>query len=158
MRRLVLLALVVIGCGSEREASPRPPPPAEHAQATAVLERMPYLGVSCYEPDSTDCDEVGLAVWLRHPAAGVEAEIDGQRFALDDREWSGEATRNGTRRMFAGFLQPAGLSGDGSLRIEGKVPWYGDPPVKAHVRLWIREEGGRTLTTAVELPLHPGWG
>ena len=108
--------------------------------------------MSCRRPNSVACDRVGLAVWLRHPARGVEAEIDGRRFALDDEKWSSGA------RMFAGFLERAGLRGDGALGVGGAATWHGDPPVRARVRLWIRHEGGRPLTTTVRVPLHPGWG
>jgi hypothetical protein len=108
--------------------------------------------------NSFACDRVGLAVWLREPATSVEATIAGREFALDDPEWSGP-TDEGERRLFAGFLQPAGLI-DGPLKItpdDGPDRWIGRNPVSTTVDLRI-VDGDTTTTTAVEVQLWPGWG
>ena len=122
------------------------------------MSRDPYMGVSCRTPNSFACDRVGLAVWLREPAARVDAAIAGQELKLDDPEWSGPG-ENGERRMFAGFLQPAGLI-DGPLELAsdaGPDRWFGREPVSATVQIWI-VDGGATTTTTVEVGLSPGWG
>lgn len=78
---------------------------------------------------------------------------------LDDPEWS-EPVEDGERRMFAGFLQPAGLV-DGPLQLtpdDGPDRWIGRQPVSANVDLWIVGRDGRTTTTSAEVDLSPGWG
>ena len=130
---------------------------AEERQPRDILEREPYMGVSCRVPNSTACDRVGLAVWLREPATYVEASVDGRRFPLDDEEWSGEPDAH-ERRMFAGFLRPAGLHEDGSLGLGDRdAEWFGGG-VSAPVRLWIRRGDGTTQTTTLRIGLHAGWG
>jgi hypothetical protein len=116
------------------------------------------MGVSCPVANSFACDRVGLAVWLRDPATAVRAEIAGRPFELDDPEWS-EPAVNGLRRMFAGFLRPAGLI-DGPLRItpdDGPDRWIGREPVSAPVKLWI-QDGTTITTTSLQVQLSPGWG
>ena len=147
------------GCPGEREERPPARPAARAVPAHELLERPPYLGVSCRRPNGVLCDRVGLAVWLRRPALRVDAEIDGRRFALDDPKWSG-AARRGRRRAFAGFLEPAGLtSRDGALAVrvrDGR--WEGDPPVSAPVRLWVTVAPDRVQGTGLPVELHAGWG
>jgi hypothetical protein len=129
------------------------------ASSEEVLSREPYLGVSCRIANSFACDRVGLAVWLREPAVRVDAAIAGREVALDDPEWSGQV-ENGERRMFAGFLQPAGLI-DGPLQVTpdaGPDRWIGREPVSATVDLRIVDDGGTTSTTSVQVRLSPGWG
>src|SRR5437763_4253188 len=112
-----LLAAVLVLEGSprapvaplQRPPAAAPQPPAEVVGWRVVLSREPYMGVSCGTPNSTACDRLGLAVWLKSPALRVSATLLGRRFALADRAWSGPARRAG-RRMFAGFLAHAGLS------------------------------------------------
>jgi hypothetical protein len=89
----------------------------------------------------------------------VDAAIAGREVALDDPEWSGQV-ENGERRMFAGFLQPAGLI-DGPLQVTpdaGPDRWIGREPVSATVDLRIVDDGGTTSTTSVQVRLSPGWG
>jgi hypothetical protein len=115
--------------------------------------------VSCHVANSFACDRVGLAVWLREPAARVEAAIEGREVSLDDPEWSGPA-HDGERRMFAGFLQPAGLI-DGPLEVTpdaGPMRWIGREPVSAVVELRIVDADANTTTTKVEVGLSSGWG
>ena len=147
---IVLATAFVAGCGGERLA---------RAPAEDLLSRDPYMGVSCRTSNSFACDRVGLAVWLREPAARVDAAIAGRDLELDDREWSG-AAKEGERRMFAGFLQPAGLI-DGPLQVTadaGPDRWIGREPVSATVELWIVGEDGATTTTRLDVGLSPGWG
>jgi len=124
-----------------------------------LLARAPYLGVACPVPDSLACDRVGLAVWVTRPARAVNAAVGGRRFALDDPHWSGPA-RHGLRRMFAGFLQPAGLT-RGALRVVPHGPygrWAGGQRVSALVELAIRYGNGTQATVRLRIRLHAGWG
>jgi hypothetical protein len=134
-------------------APPRPAAaPGDRVSPGTVLARRPFLGVSCREPNSIRCDRVGLAVWLRRPADSVRAAIAGRRFRLDDPDASVAPL------MFAGFLRPAGLA-DGALRVPftARGKWFGEGRPAARVRIWI-DARGRTMTTALSVPLHAGWG
>jgi hypothetical protein len=145
------------GCGGDDGGRSAGEEPAQ-APAGEVLSRDPYMGVSCPIANSFACDRVGLAVWLREPAERVDAAIAGREVELDDPEWS-EPAEGGERRMFAGFLQPAGLI-DGPLQVtpdDGPDRWLGREPVSATVELRI-VDGGATTTTTVEVGLSPGWG
>jgi hypothetical protein len=124
-----------------------------------VLARTPYLGVACPEPNHFACDRVGLAVWLRAPALGVTATVDGRRLALDDPQWSGPA-HDGRRRLFAGFLHPAGLlRGPLALRADdGPGRWIGRRAKRAGVGLWIADRPGHDVRTSVVVHLAAGWG
>lgn len=129
------------------------------AQARALQTHPPYLGVSCPKANSFACDRVGLSVRLRKPALRVVAKIAGRRVVLDDPTWSGPL-RDGRRKRFAGFLQPAGLL-DGPLRIEtknGGTRWSGDPPVVATVVIVVTFESGTASSAAMRVRLSPGWG
>jgi hypothetical protein len=98
-------------------------------------------------------------VWLRKPARSVLAIVAGRRLELADEQWSG-AARDGQRRMFAGFLTPAGLR-NGPLRVRvtnGRSRWEGDPPVNARVKLLITRSGGDIDATSVRVRLSAGWG
>jgi hypothetical protein len=118
------------------------------------------MGVSCRQPNSIACDRVGLAVWTRHFERRVRATIGGRTFELDDSEWSGPS-RHGLRRMFAGFLNAAGLRGGGPLAVQvenGLNRFTGDPPVRAMVRLVITARDGSERVTMPRVDLMPGWG
>jgi hypothetical protein len=150
-------ASLAVGCGGGRSAGEAIGDGVTQVPASQVLSRGPYMGVSCMVSNSFTCDRIGLAMWLREPATSVEATIAGREFALDDPEWSGPGD-DGERRMFAGFLQPAGLI-DGPLQVTtdaGPDRWIGRKPVSATVHLRIVDGG--TTTTAVGVQLSPGWG
>ena len=133
------------------------PPPARERPAASLLSRQPYLGVACPVPNSIACDRVGLAVWLRTPARRVSATIGRQRFALDDERW-----RHDTRGdAHIGYLQPAGLSGDGPLAVRADEPPHRlvrGGVVRPLIRLRITLAAGRTVVTRTRADLHPGWG
>lgn len=149
-------AVVLGGCGGEADRrGPEAPPPNE--PAANVLSRPPYLGVACPVPNSIACDRVGLAVWLRRPARRVVATIGQRRFALDDERW-----RHDTRGdAHIGYLQPAGLRGDGPLAVRADEPPHRlvrGGAVRPLVTLRITRAGGATVVTRTRAGLHPGWG
>jgi hypothetical protein len=155
---ITLTTALAVGCGGEegKQGGETGSPPAR-VSAEDVLSRNPYMGVSCGIPNSFACDRVGLAVSLREPAVRVDAAIAGREFELDDPDWSGPV-EDGQRRMFAGFLQPAGLI-DGPLEVTpdaGPDRWIGREPVSATVDLVIARANGTTTTTTVEIGLSPG--
>jgi hypothetical protein len=145
MSRHVLAALLAVGAIG---------PSAASAETNGVLARAPYLGVSCPFANSTACDRVGLAVWLRRPARSVEATIGGRHFNLNDPKWSGPAD-NGLRKMFAGFLQPAGLR-RGPLQVP--INWAGNPPVATNVRIVVTFADGTQRAVTTKVALSAGWG
>ena len=123
MRGLLALAALaaLAGCGGRAR-------PVE-------LARQPYAGVACREANTTGCDRVGLAVWLKGPARRVEATIGGRPLSL--------APPAGGRDYRHGFLRPAGLA---SGRLRPAAP----------VRVTVRVDGGTPLS--VRTRLHEGWG
>lgn len=164
-RRLALAAMAAaVSAAAFGAALARPlsAPPASHravgAAPAALLAKAPYMGVACHVANLISCDRVGLAVWLRHPALRVTATLAGRRFALDDALWSGPR-RAGRRKLFAGFLQPAGIVTRLHVRTPGGRFWSGSPaPPPAQVRLRVDYGGGRVLTTRVAVDLSTGWG
>jgi hypothetical protein len=155
-----LMALAA-GCGGKGDSHSDEAAAIEPARVAPdeVLSRDPYMGVSCPTPNSFACDRVGLAVWLREPALRVDAAIAGRELALDDPEWS-EPAEDGARRMFAGFLQPAGLI-DGPLEVTadaGSDRWIGRDPMFASVDLRIERTDCTTIVTTLDVGLSPGWG
>src|SRR4051794_41804286 len=111
------------------------------------------MGVSCSTPNSTTCDEIGLAVWLRRPAVGVEAEVGGRWLSLDDPQWSGPV-RDHKRKMLAGFLHHAGL------RTGFRLPahWEGQPPRDRLLRARLAYSRARGGATPTRVPPSPGGG
>jgi hypothetical protein len=125
-----------------------------------LVVKSSYLGVACRNANDIRCDRVGLAIWTKRPARSVRATIGGRSFTLDDGEWSGRA-RHGLRRMFAGFLQPAGLQGGVPLAVTPDGPggqWMGRHPAAARVRLVITRADSSRRATTLTVPLAPGWG
>jgi hypothetical protein len=157
-----LAALVTVAVAVDRSPSAPPAAPPKPAPAPAatplvawktVLTRTPYMGISCGAPNSTECDRIGLAVWLKRPAVGVSATLLGRHIALDDSQWSGPA-RNHQRKMFAGFLPHAGLA----TRLGLPPHWEGDPTPFARVRLRVDYRFGAHVETRLRVPLMAGWG
>jgi hypothetical protein len=127
--------------------------------AGAVLAQAPYMGVACVMPNWIGCDRIGLAVWLRRPALAVSANVDGSPFDLNDARWSGQA-RGGRRTMFAGFLQPAGLTTRIAVR---PLPftidrWLGSNAPTPTVLLKITYAPRNIVRTHVTVTLKAGWG
>jgi hypothetical protein len=135
-----------------------------------VFAKDPYLGVSCQLPNSIACDRVGLSVWLRRPAYAVSAAIAGAPLELNDPQWSG-TERPGRRTVFAGFLQPAGIT----TRLHvipdpGAKTWMAHPgsttssmsgaaPIPTpKVRVRIDYGHGRIVFTELNVLLSAGWG
>jgi hypothetical protein len=161
-RRLVWAALLLMAVVALALALDQPPPdrPASTARAvwsvtpSSVLSREPYMGVACGIPNSTACDRMGLAVWLKRPALAVNAEIRGRQFSLSDRSLS-TPIRNHRRKDFAGYLRGAGLSRTYHLPER----WLGaQPPVHQLVRLRIDYGTGPVVETRLRVWLMAGWG
>jgi hypothetical protein len=120
------------------------------AESSRVVEGAPARGLR-----SRPARRVVLAL----ATIALAAATAGRELHLDDPEWS-EQVEDGERRMFAGFLQPAGLV-DGPLQLtpdDGPDRWIGRQPISADVDLWIVGRDGRTTTTRAEVDLSPGWG
>jgi hypothetical protein len=119
-----------------------------------VLSREPYMGVACTTPNSTACDRIGLAVWLRRPALAMRAEIRGRQFSLGDRSLS-SPIHNHRRKDFAGYLPGAGLKRAYHLPVH----WLGaKPPVHQVVRVRIDYGRGPLVETRLRVWLMAGWG
>lgn len=149
-------ALAVLDSLRVRRASPRAA--AVWVPPRQVLTRTPDLGVACPQANHFACDRVGLAVWLRTPALGVAATIDGRPVTLHP-QWNGTA-QGGRRRMFAGFLHPAGLL-RGPLTVhadDGPGRWIGRRSVEAGVGLMIERSPTEFVRTSLRVRLAPGWG
>jgi hypothetical protein len=169
----LVIALSSHGSGSTSGGS-APPPSANVVRSSTVLSRSPYLGVSCRVPNSIACDRVGLAVWLKHPAASVTARINGAALPLDSYGAAAVDARV-PRRQFTGFLQPAGIVSRFHVRpVNGNVvtPSHGQTQVRVSHQMWFGESNarspliqltihtstGKTLTTHLRVGLAAGWG
>jgi len=148
------------GVRSQQDDAPRSeasePTGATVTPSREVLQRSPYMGLACPTPNSFACDRVGLAVWLRDPAAEVHAAIADQDFDLRVPKHYGGRQQT----YFTGYLQPAGLV-NGPLQIEPDASgdrWIGRDPVSAPVRLEIVHGGGEITVTEVEVDLFGGFG
>jgi hypothetical protein len=154
---LVALAALFVVFGQPTDERPAPTPqaarPAITVTSASVLAREPYMGVACPTPNSTRCDRIGLAVWLKRRAVAVSADIRGRRFALPDRSLSTPVRKNG-RKDFAGYLRGAGLQSHYHLAQR----WLGNPTPFASVRLWIDYGHGPVRETRLRVPLMAGWG
>jgi hypothetical protein len=125
---------------------------------TSVFVQDPYMGVSCRRPNSLACDRLGLSVWLGRPAR-VTATIAGATFKLNDPGWS-YATRQGHRPLYvyAGFLQPAGLTTRLHVVPATGTPWLGANAPTPVVHFRIIYKNGSVITTQAPVYLHAGWG
>jgi hypothetical protein len=142
-------AMLVASCGT----APAPARPGVALVAARhVFSQAPSVGVACPTANSIACDRVGVAVWLKRPAARVSAIIDGKRVALRPPR-----ARGG---WWWGYLRPAGLI-DGPLRVtpdRGRYNWAGGHPLSAHVAVTIVRASGPRERATVTVPLRPGWG
>jgi hypothetical protein len=158
---LIAAALLRAPGAVYRPHQPRPSGTGAAAPSTtsAILAREPDLGVACGVPNTIRCDRIGLAVWLRRPAASVTATVAGVRIDLDDPTWSGPALQ-GRRTMFAGFLQPAGML-NGPLKVRadrGRYWWAGAHPRSARVRIVVSYGDGQRSSVTRTVQLRAGWG
>jgi hypothetical protein len=126
---------------------------------SAAFSQAPYMGVNCPVANSIRCDQVGLAVWLRHPAYSVDASIAGAFVRLN---WFGDEYRLGhlarPRRAFDGYLRPAGIVSRLHVRPVGGSMWYGDDTPSPTVWVLINYGADRHALTRLQVPLMAGWG
>ena len=152
---LAVVALVALrDAPAEREVPAATLTAVPEVAPEAILRRI-YMGVSCPQPNRIECDRVGILADLQEDARSVVAEVGGRRVALDDPGWGGAS-----RHTFAGFLQPAGLRGDGPLAVQPEPDgrWIGRPPVEARVSFTITRLDGTQVRTSDTIPLRAGWG
>lgn len=123
-----------------------------------VFVQDPYMGVSCHIANSIACDRVGLSVWLPRPAA-VTATIDGASLRLNDPYWS-YATRRGRKPLYvyAGFLEPAGLTTRFHVVPTAGTTWLGANGPDPLVRFRIDYGHGDVVTAQEHVWLNAGWG
>jgi hypothetical protein len=145
---LVLLAAALCGLLGGGPTSAR----------NAAFVQDPYMGVACHVPNWIACDRVGLAVWLARPAT-ITATIGGASFRLDDPNWS-YATRTGEKPLYvyAGFLQPAGLTTRLHVARAGGATWLGADAPSPLVRFRIEYGDGRVVVVRQHVGLNAGWG
>jgi hypothetical protein len=167
-RRYLSTAAALLACAGaaawfivSRTPSPLSLPPqagaATRVAPATVLARTPAMGVACL---TRACDAVGLAVWLRQPAAHVSATIAGQPLNLTTRDAQPylPSPRYRTGTMLVGYLTP--LRAITRLRLTTTAPtmWASDSIPDPLVRLRIDSGSGRVLLTQLRIPIQPGWG
>jgi hypothetical protein len=146
------------GAGSSRSRSPARLGLGTTEAAAVVFAQDPDLGVACRIPSWIGCDRVGLAVWLRRPALAVSATIAGSPLRLNDPMWSGPV-RNGRRTMFAGFLQPAGITTRLHVKPDpGTQSWIGSHQPAPTIWFRISYGHGEIIVTHEDVGLRAGWG
>lgn len=169
-RATVALMMLLVGIGvvvafgrsgqplRPTQPAARQPSPVLALDNGALFSQPPYMGVACGVPSSIACDRIGLTVWLRRPARAVTATIADRTFRLDDPTWSG-ARHHGQRTVFAGFLQPAGITTRLGVTTEQGTYWdgSGDGPDPLVV-LTITQPGQPATEAWVNVHLMAGWG
>jgi hypothetical protein len=117
------------------------------AAASLGLAQAPYVGVACRGPNVTTCGRIGIAVWLKRPALGVDAEL----VSVNVRMHAGGLGGRGPK-YWQGFVHID------RRRLGLPVHWDGASPSKVlPLRLKIHYRNG-TVRGAVRVMLHPGWG
>ena len=170
---LTISVVLALNDGSGRVSDHGQPSPARMAPADHLaLKREPYIGVSCRVPNSIACDRVGLAVWLRQPAARLTATINGGTVAMGlpcgsatYRETCSKYCRLVARDQpcgtyFEGFLRPAGLL-NGPLQVKpdrGRYYWIGKHETIGLVHMIATYRNGKTATIKLRVPVRAGWG
>ena len=172
----LLLAIAVVLAlthGSGRVSHyAQPSPTGSTPAAQLALKREPQIGVACRTPNSIACDRVGLAIWLRRPAARLTATINRRtvamgfpcgsaRYAESCSSYCRDAARHqpcGT--YFEGFLRPAGLL-NGPLKVKpdrGRYYWIGKRRSVGTVRITATYRNGETATITKRVRVNAGWG
>jgi hypothetical protein len=159
---LALLAAAIAAFAAHRTADEREVPaqqPTVTEVAPDTVLRRTYMAVACPEPNDVSCDRVGIYAEVKQPARAVTAQVGGRKAALDDPEYGADEPRD-ARHTFAGFLQPAGLRGDGPLAVdlEPDGRWTGHSPVSARVTFVIEHVDGTLVRTTQRLALDAGFG
>jgi hypothetical protein len=143
-------ALMIAWGGYGRAPARRPAASRAVAVAPGAVVARTYMGVSCRRANWIGCDRVGLAVWLKRPARAVSGRIAGRPLRLPRATWG--------RRLYIGFLQPAGLRGRLHVRPDAQGYWGGAPTPTPLVTLRVVYRDGRAVTTRLRVPLMSGWG
>lgn len=157
-----VVAVIVDSAGGGNGARPAASTPPQFGPGTiespsAVFVQDPYMGVSCPIANSIACDRIGLAVWLRRPAV-VTATIAGALLRLNAPHWSYVTHDNrGPLYVYAGFLQPAGLTNRLHVTAESNS-WFGANAPSPLVWFRINYGHGNVLITHEHVFLSAGWG
>jgi hypothetical protein len=108
--------------------------------------------------NSIACDRVGLSVWLARPAT-VTATIAGSPLRLDNPNWS-YVSHQGDRPLYvyAGFLQPAGITSRLHVAPTGRSTWFGADAPAPLVHFRIDYGHGEIVMTQEHVLLEAGWG
>jgi hypothetical protein len=120
------------------------------------------MGVACGIPNSIVCDRLGLSVWLSRPAIVTATIGAAPPIRLDAPHWTYFVRYHGQDfYVYAGFLQPAGLSSRFHVTPEPyKQTWdrWGSSPPSPLVRFRIDYGLGDVVLTQAHVLLRPGWG
>ena len=163
-RRVAATALAVVatgaGAGLAVTALRGAAPALRTVPPTTLLARAPAVGMACLAPRS--CDRVGVAVWLRRPAASVTASVAGHSVSLNLASATPfDAAAARARRLFVGYFHWPRLAGVRIFFAAGPPSqwWAADPahwPTPA-VRIRV-ESSGRIVETLTRVSLQGGWG
>lgn len=153
---LALMSTAIAACGSAAGDAAAPPTASTIAanDGRRLMSRAPSVGVACPRANSIACNRVGVAVWLKRPAARVIVTIGGRSVRLH------RGRPDGRESWYQGYMQPAGLL-SGPLKVtpdRGRSYWQGGHPKDVRLRLVIRQPGGATRWASLVVPLRPGWG
>lgn len=130
--------------------------------SAAVFLQPPSMGVACGLPSSIACDRLGLSVSLPRRATVTATIAGAPPITLDDPNWTYSVRYHGRAiHMYAGFLQPAGLTTRFHIIPQHNTQtWDGSssnaPSPLVHFRI---DYGlGDIVYTQAHVLLRPGWG
>jgi hypothetical protein len=124
------VSLLLTGCGGSHHA--------------LRLRRSPYLGLACNRAAVHQCDRVGLAVWLAHPATGVTAVADGVSVRL--RTHSGSTGSYRRHVFWQGFFR------------DPRAPWLADRSRSIPIRVRVTAPDGSVSAGTRTVHVSEGYG
>ena len=126
--------------------------PARAAHTRLPQSALPFLGVTCSQPNSIACDRVGVGVHLKAAATLVTVTVAGRLVTLSP-------PLDPPDDLWYGYLSDAGLS-HGPLDVHRPPDrlWLGTPEVYPRVRVTAFLADGTTASQQAVDFLHPGFG
>ena len=115
-----------------------------HSSAAALLRGRPVMGLTCEKALSVRCNRLGLAVWLKEPAAAVTARIGGRAVILGTKAGGSGAYSRGL------FWQ--------ALFSDEHAPAWADLSASIPVRIRVMSRSGRVSKTRVFVNVSEGYG